>query len=365
MRFKIRFASQIVGLFVIIAAVFLSGIFIFMGANQRWFSRNYEFFSRFNSGKGISAGMSISFKGFEIGKVTRVNLTEENKVEVGFYVQDTYYPKLYRDSVLQLTSSPIGLGGGMVFYQGKAASDLIPENSYVPSLDSDEGRELVRQGRVNIPKEDDAITNIVGGIAPIMANVNATLEQLNELLGSVNAAVKGKSQGPLGAIVKDAQGIVKDTQGIVTNIGTTTRSINNALPVAFSQVEELLTHLNAISANLQVTSEQLKDPKGIVPKLLDPKGSMATFLDDNNALFDRVDAILKTVNESIVEVREFAKFINTTRPQIIGVLEEGREAVSKGKDVLEGLKNNPLLKGGIPERVQQPTTFKSYRDEDF
>jgi phospholipid/cholesterol/gamma-HCH transport system substrate-binding protein len=217
---------------------------------------------------------------------------------------------------------------------------------------------LVRQGRVNSPKEDDAITNIVGGVAPIMANVNTTLEQLNELLGSVNAAVKGKSQGPLGTIVKDAQ-------GIVTNIGATTRTINKSLDGTFGQVNELLANLNAISANLKITSDQLKDPKGLVPKLLDPKGSMATFLDDNNALFDRVDTILKTVNESIVEVREFAKFINTTRPQIIGVLEEGREAVSKGKDVLEGLKNNPLLKGGIPERVQQPTTFKSYRDEDF
>jgi hypothetical protein len=29
------------------------------------------------------------------------------------------------------------------------------------------------------------------------------------------------------------------------------------------------------------------------------------------------------------------------------------------------VKNNPLLRGGVPARREQQTTFQSYRDEDF
>jgi len=33
--------------------------------------------------------------------------------------------------------------------------------------------------------------------------------------------------------------------------------------------------------------------------------------------------------------------------------------------VLEAVKNNPLLRGGVPETKAQTSTLKSYRDEDF
>ena len=36
-----------------------------------------------------------------------------------------------------------------------------------------------------------------------------------------------------------------------------------------------------------------------------------------------------------------------------------------GQDVLEAIKNNPLLAGGVSKEREQPTTYQSYRDEDF
>jgi hypothetical protein len=33
--------------------------------------------------------------------------------------------------------------------------------------------------------------------------------------------------------------------------------------------------------------------------------------------------------------------------------------------VLEAVKNNPLLRGGVPVQPAQQTTFQGYRDEDF
>jgi len=92
---------------------------------------------------------------------------------------------------------------------------------------------------------------------------------------------------------------------------------------------------------------------------------MATFLDDDNELYDQIVQSVEDLNRIIEELRQFAAFVNTTQPQIYGILEKGKDTLDQGRDVLEAVKNNPLIRGGIPEPLQQPTTFQSFRDEDF
>ncbi len=107
-------------------------------------------------------------------------------------------------------------------------------------------------------------------------------------------------------------------------------------------------------------------------RLLDPKGSVATLLDDGNELYGQIEGSLAQVQEAVKglariveQVNAFVDFVNGTRPQISGILETGRTTLETGNEVLEAVKNNPLLKGGVPESAEQTSTLKSYRDEDF
>ncbi len=127
----------------------------------------------------------------------------------------------------------------------------------------------------------------------------------------------------------------------------------------------MLEDLDRVVANVEELTGGMTDPTGLVKKLLDPKGTVATILDDDNQLYDEIVQSVEDLNRIIAELGEFAAFMNTTQPQISGVLEKGRDTLDQGKDVLEAVKNNPLLRGGIPERLEQPTTFQGFRDEDF
>ena len=127
MKFRIRCAQQVVGVFVLIAAVMLIVVLVSMGANQRWFARNYDYYSVFGSAQGLSVGMPIQFKGFEIGRITNIDLTEDDAVEVDFYIRDTFRDRVVPNSILELVSSPIGLGGGLVFRQGRSAGPPLEE----------------------------------------------------------------------------------------------------------------------------------------------------------------------------------------------------------------------------------------------
>ena len=344
MKFRIRFADQIVGIFILIAIAALVGILILMGINQRWFAQNYYFDSRFESGSGIDVGTAITLKGFEIGKVDKISLTEKNNVDIVFYIYDTYYEKVKPNSVLELASSTFGLGGGMRFHPGKNEREPLPENSFIPSLDFEEGKVLVRNGLVEMPKSDDAISGIVSKIGPMLDQVDATLVSVQTLLGAANSAIAGENEGPLGDILVD--------------VSTLIQRLNIRLAALFDNVDQ-------ITDNIEATTEAMRDPTGIVKTVLDPKGSLAKFLDDDNVLFEQVEDVLERVNDTIDQVHKFTAFINTATPQISGLLEKSREALDQGKDVLEGLRNNPLLRGGISEQKEQASTFQSYRDEDF
>ena len=362
MRFRIRFARQVVGVFVLIAILGMAGILILLGANQRWFAKNYYFHSRFNSASGLSVGMPIQLKGFEIGKIDRISLSKTNQVEIDFYIYDNYYDKVVPNSVLELAASPIGLGGGSLrFHPGRGEGSPLEEMAYIPSLELAEGKALVARGLVEMPEGQDMIGSLVGQIQPILAEVSATLVSVHALTDTVTANLAGQGDGPVA--------------GILNNLAQTSNRLNTLL----DRVDGLTTDLSKITAgvtgitdnvtgitdNIEATTAALRDPTGLVPKLLDPKGSVATLLDDNNQLFNEIQSALKEVNAIIGQLSQFSTFVNSTQPQIAGLLEKGKTALDQGADVLEAVKNNPLLKGGVPERKEQGTTFQSYRDEDF
>lgn len=351
MKLKIRFAQQIVGVFVLVAAVAIVAIVVSMGANQRWFAKNYEYHSVFSTAQGLTNGMAITYKGFQIGKITDISLVARNEVRVDFYVQDTYVDLVVEHSILQLVSSPIGIGGGLVFHRGKSETEPLPEGTLIPVLTSKEGQRIVNEELVLMPTSSDSISQIIGQVEPIMKNVNTLLVSVNTTLGTVNDALAGRDEGPLGETL--------------TMVTTLLEEVERTLVAVSDEATVVLTNVGGITENLEATTAELRDPTGMVPRLLDANGSIATILDDNNALYDQVEQMLVSINATLDEVNEVALYVNDATPQIAGLLEESREAISTGQDVLEGLSNNPLIRGGITPELTQPATFQSYRDDSF
>jgi phospholipid/cholesterol/gamma-HCH transport system substrate-binding protein len=339
-KFRIRFAQQIVGAFVLLGILAIAAILILMGVNQRWFAKNYYYWSTFPSAEGLSIGMPIKLKGFEIGKIDTISLTRTNMVDVEFYVYDTYHVKVTPNSVLELTSSPLGLGGGLLFHPGRESSEPLPELSFIPSLGLEQGRELVRRGLVDIPQTEDVISATITQLSATLTEIDAAIKVISETRGTIDSSLRGESVGPLADVL-------------------------NETAVVVGKIDTMLDDLNDTVANISVMTAEFRDPTGLATRLLDPKGSIATLLDDDNRLYDEISGSVEELSGIIAELGNFMEFINSSQPQIAALLEKGRTTLDQGKDVLEAAKNNPLLRGGVPERREQPTTFQSYRDEEF
>src|SRR5574344_155749 len=163
MKFKIKYADQIVGTLTIIAVCVLVAAIFLIGSKQRWFARDYNYHTIFDSATGLSVGMPIQYKGFTVGKVKKISLTKDDHVDMKFCIYDTYYNRARQGSLIPLFINPIRLGNQLQFFAGNSTT-LIPEGSEIPRVDSDLGRQLIAEGKVFVPKTDDTITNLVAQI---------------------------------------------------------------------------------------------------------------------------------------------------------------------------------------------------------
>ncbi len=346
MKFGFRHADKFVGLFILAALIFVISFLLIAGISRRWFARDYEFHTRFLSGDGLTVDQALKLRGFEIGKIRKITLNEQNQVDVVFVVYDTYLNKVTENSVLELVSNPIG-AGGLNFYPGSDTKRLLKEYSYIPSNQSEEGQALLSRNKLKSYGSSDAISAILENINPVLMGAADITKTLNAILIQLDGAVAGKPPGPVG--------------GILNNLEQTTAELNTILP----GVENVVGELGKIAASLALLSSQMENPKGLVPTLLDPKGSLGTILNDDNELYGYLISILSELSNNLNNIAVLTGDLKGISPEINALLNEATGALQEGQKVLEGLKNNPLLRKGISKDVKTEASRGSLRDEEF
>ena len=275
MKFKIRFADQIVGILIIIAIVSLIFVIFMLGRAQRWFSRDHSYESFAVSASGINKNMGVTCRGIVIGNVKDFFLIEDNRVKVIFTIQDEFHDRAREGSIVEVVVSPIGLGGSFVFYPGLGGP--LEEGALVPMRDSAEAREYIALGLANIPAHDDPI-------ADILEKVNGIVDELNQMVGGLNVGPNGKAATALGQTIVNIEHFTGDLAD------------SNTIPA----LEASLISLSGILDNLEKSTA----------------------------------------------------YIPREMPQIFNLVSQARTAVQAANDVLISLKNNPLLRRGIPEHAE-------------
>jgi phospholipid/cholesterol/gamma-HCH transport system substrate-binding protein len=309
MRFKIRYADQIVGFFSIGALIGLVSLVVALGAKQNWFVKKHMYQTEFESGSNISVGMDVAYKGFSIGKIKSIGLIDD-KVKVQFYVLEDYLAYVKTGSLVEVIVSPIGLGSQFVFHPG-SGSGVIPPGSEIYRLDSENGKRIIEAGLNTVVTQTDSI-------GALLAKVSVLIDNLGKVSGEVNNALVGKGNAPL----------------------TLT-----------------LANVRAISANIALLSARLSDPTGIVPKVLGPDMTqqLTDILAETKSITGQLSAVSGNANTLVLQ----------SMPQVDSALSQLNTLLLQIQDVLTGIRNNPLIRNGIPDRTQSTAATPQTRNADF
>jgi phospholipid/cholesterol/gamma-HCH transport system substrate-binding protein len=333
MKFSIRFADQIVGAFIILALGILIFVVFMLGSSQRWFSRDYQYLTYLNSAVGVSPNMPVLYKGFTIGRIKGMRLSEDDRVEVVFVIFDTYNDRVREGSLVEVVISPFGLGNQFVFYPGTGTVQL-EENSIISTVSSVEGRRLLAAGLAIFPERDDSIGNI-------MNLASSTLSRLNETLADLQKAIEGTNETSLGRTLGSVEAAASAFKDMPASLDST--------------IKDLKAPLDPILKNINELSSSLADPSGTVMEILDGDGHVYSGL---LASLDSISGILRNLERT-------SEFIPAQLPQVASILADLQNALRTAEDVLVALTNNPLLRRGIPQRMETGPGGTRPRDIEF
>ena len=337
MKFSIRFADKIVGVLIILALGMMIFVVFMLGSNQRWFARDYNYITYLTSATGVSRNMPVQFRGFTIGHVRTITLAEDDRVRVGFTIFDIYNDRVREGSLVDVLISPIGLGNQFLFHPGSGA-ELLPEWSVIPEASSPEGRALIASGLATAPYRDDSINHILNQVSTLLGTVNLTISDVQEAFEGSDRTALGRT---LGGVETTIVGVGEVTQRLSVDL--------------FDTIDQLMGQINPILTDFQQLSSRISDPSGTVMMILDAEGPLYTNIVDS----------LTAVSGTLRSLERAVEFVPAQMPQLAALLSDLHGTLSVAESVLVALTNNPLLRGGLPRRVETHPGGTRPRDLEF
>jgi len=332
MKLMIRFADQIVGALIIVAVGILVFVIFMLGSSQRWFIRDNNYVSYFNSASGLGHNMPVLYKGFTIGRVRSIKLIDD-RVEVHFSIFKEYTDKVKRGSRVELVSSPISALGGnqFLFYPGRGTEkEPLAPGTVIHSVNSPDSLFQLDSHLTSVPPREDGIGNII-------SQVGLTLRKLNEALG-------GETE------VNNLKTIVESIVKSVTDIQLIVGKLSSDL-----DVERLMNDLRPVVANFRELSDRLREPDSPVMSFLNSEGDV----------YKNLIKSLEAAAGTLQQLEGTTGDIHSQTPQIAASLDRLLTALRSANLVLDSVKTNPLIRRGIPERTETSAGGSGSRDMDF
>jgi phospholipid/cholesterol/gamma-HCH transport system substrate-binding protein len=277
--------------------------------------------------------MAIQYKGFTIGHVKKISLTEDDRVEVLFTIFEEHNHRVKEGSMVEVQVSPIGLGNQFSFHPGKGIAQL-PEGAAIPEVNSIEAKQLIAAGLTDRSEASDSIGNIMSWVSVVLSDLDSTLSDVRE-------AIAGSERLTLGRTLLNVEDI---TQTLSIDLGS-----------LLAQLDSILVDINKVTTGLSA-------PDGAVMSALDTEGPVYK---DIVAVLDSVVSALDSVAVTLKGVEKVGDFIPAQLPQIALLLSNVNSTLRVAEDVMVSLTNNPLLKGGVPERKEASPGGASPRDLEF
>ncbi|KXS56367.1 MAG: hypothetical protein AMR96_03025 [Candidatus Adiutrix intracellularis] len=284
--------EQLTGLFLLAGFLFIFAVALLIGGGHDWFHSYSRYYVIYNNGYGLEPGVKVKFLRTDIGLVTSMELTENNKVKVHLSIKTDFAGRIKTDSVASV-NSPTFIGSEFIdIIPGSAKTSPIPKGGQIPAVERKSLSEYI---------EDLHLDTMLVQVENTMTNVANLTYQL---------------QDPAGPFLDTLADVHRMTGAMAGGQGTFGRLLYSN--DAYDKLKLTLDDIKSLTGNLENLSNALG--RSIPP------------------LINRVGIITSQIEQATRIAPEIAR----------GASEELRNA----SQVLESIKRNFLIRGNLP---QNPT----------
>jgi len=261
--------------------------------------------------EGVAVGMDLTFSGFAIGRVHRIELSETGKVRilVDVAAKDAHW--LRTSSIFTLVRGVVG-SPAIRAYTGVLDDPALPDGAVRTVLQGDVSAEIpkviasVRELVDNL----NTLTAANGTVSASLHNLHTLTERLNGPGGALTVALGSEQDArKVVATLERTQALLTKLDGIAAKTDTQVFGDKGVLPLA----HETVVQLNAM---LGESRESLKKVDGILRDAQAISGNAKAATADLGALRADVEANLRKIEGLVTEINRKWPFARDTEIQL-------------------------------------------------
>ncbi len=240
--------------------------------------------------EGVVVGMNLTFSGFPIGRVRRIELAEDGNARILIDVPTRDAHWLRQSSVFTLVRGVVG-NTNIRAYSGVLTDPPLP---------------------------DGAVRQVLRGDAS--AEIPRVVSSAKELLDNLNALAA--REGPLGASLANLQATTAKLNGPRGALGVLTGNDADAqkLIVALDRTNQLLARLDGLvvrADGLTARADaQVFGPQGVMPDVKSAMGQVNALLADTRESLKKLDAVLIEARAVGANARVATDDLGTLRAEV-------------------------------------------------
>ena len=248
--------------------------------------------------EGVVVGMDLTFSGFPIGRVQRIELAPDGKARILVDVVKKDAHWLRTSSVFTLVKGLVG-GANIRAYTGLLNDPLLPDGAERTVLAGDSGAEIPRviAAAKELIENLNTLTGSSGVVSKTLGNVKELTERLNGPGGAMTVLTGNADQGKaLALTLARTNTLLARLDTLAGKTDTQVFGAQGVLPETRATVVQLNGLLTDARASLQKMDVVLKDVQAISGNAKEATADLGALRADVDANLRKVERLLNDVN---------------------------------------------------------------------
>jgi phospholipid/cholesterol/gamma-HCH transport system substrate-binding protein len=276
---------------------FLKGNDVFSGSNK--------FYAVYNSVEGLGVSKPVLVNGFQIGRISKMELQPDGRTIVEFKIEEKYdvpnntLAKLESTDLLGSKAIVFELGNSKILAENKDTLKADIQGSLAESL-----QPIQKKAEMLISKLDSSLAAINKILNPnFQKNVDRSFMSIANSLQTLEGVTK-KIDNLVGTQTKHIDVILSNAEVVSSNLKTSTGHINGmstnfekiSNDIAQSNIKNTLDNANKAMADLQATIANINSTKGTLGLLM-----------NDDKVYKNMDAATNSLNNLLLDLKAHPK----------------------------------------------------------
>ena len=248
--------------------------------------------------EGVVVGMDITFAGFPIGRVRRIELAEDGKARILVDVAQKDAHWLRTSSVFTLVKGIVG-GPNIRAYTGLLNDPLLPDGAVRSVLQGDASAEIPRV--ISAAKElIDNLNNLTGSSGSVgtsLANLQVLTGRLNGPGGALTVLLGSEAEAKKFSVTLErTNALLAKLDGIAAKTDNQVFGDKGVLPETRATVVQLNAMLGEARVSLKKVDAILVDAQAVTSNAKDATSDLGALRGDVEASLRKVEGLVSDIN---------------------------------------------------------------------